>query len=94
MWDTERLTLTSVWLSWLHNARLLANKMVNFDHRTHVREVHHLCRKEQTGSEVPAMFRIMARLYYCLSKERSRVQTLCHKRQIPRTTADASGSTS
>jgi hypothetical protein len=34
----------SLWLSWLHNARFLADKMVNCDHREIVPKAHHLSR--------------------------------------------------
>ena len=34
--------LVSFWLAWIHNARLLVDKMVNCDHREILREAHHL----------------------------------------------------
>jgi hypothetical protein len=36
--------LVSFWLSWLHNARFLVNKMVNCDHRGIPDEAHHFSR--------------------------------------------------
>jgi hypothetical protein len=33
MSGNEPIMLVSFWLAWLHNARLLVDKMVNFDHR-------------------------------------------------------------
>src|SRR5258705_932068 len=49
MSGNEPITLVSFWLSWLHNARLLVNKMVNCDHRGSLRQVHHLFREGAGG---------------------------------------------
>ena len=44
MSGSEPIMLVSFWLSWLHNARFLVNKMVNCDHPGIPDEAHHFSR--------------------------------------------------
>lgn len=62
MSGNEPIVLVSFWLSWLHNGRLLVNKMVNCDHLQDLSGAHYV-HEGSGGSYCPLAVSLPSNLF-------------------------------